>query len=541
MGESENQNRWKIPLVLALLATGLYAANTGDYFRSDDFVYLSGVDCSPVSFFTGENLSGTPFYRPATLFFFWLDRALWGFSPIGFHVTNLLLSAAVTALYYLLVSMLFVDRRIALMAAFIFAAHPARADSVAWISGRTDLVCAILLLGSLTLFTWFRSREKGFIWVYSASLILGFAALFAKENALMLPLVVLGSDFVCEPARLRAGRIRWIAPFFVITLLYIAIRTAVLHGVGGYGAMHLQFGLFVARNLFTYLQFFILPADLSGYADFIYRHQLILAVVMFAVIAVPIYFLRKKLFSRAGIFGLFIAVLAFIPVGNLYPQNRHSLVIHLGLAIFPAAFLAPFLEKKNKLAIGTLAVFGAWAMLCLGLSLHESRIANRASFLAKQIADQTAAVVDRMPDPVTVVAVALPDTYQGAFVFRNGLHQALSQLRPDRKVIAHQLAVVGMDDLSGSGLRIIQKDTNVFEAVLPEMGGGYILLPDAIRSRHLGDTTIIGPVGYRIVDESRLFRVNGIEMVIDKGFLQRKFTAVVTFENGRIRSIKTEE
>ena len=140
MDEAVRTRPWIIPLILALIGMGLYAANAGDYFRSDDFVLIANARGSIAPYFTGENLGGTTFYRPMTLVTYRLDFFLWGLLPWGFHLTNLLLFGGILALFYACVLAVFPRPALAALAVLIVAVHPAQADAVAWITGRSHLL-----------------------------------------------------------------------------------------------------------------------------------------------------------------------------------------------------------------------------------------------------------------------------------------------------------------------------------------------------------------------------------------------------------------
>ena len=143
-----------------------------------------------------------------------------------------------------------------------------------------------------------------------------------------------------------------------------------------------------------------------------------------------------------------------------------------------------------------------------------------------------AKIADSVIDPVNILALSVPDTYKGVFVLRNGLHQAVHLARPHKRLVAHRLSLIGFDDISAPGIQIIKHSAVRYEIHLREGLKGYILLPDAIWSRHKGETAVIGPVGYRITDEQRLYRVNGVEMNIDESFIDRPGTVLVAFING---------
>ncbi len=84
------------------------------------------------------------------------DYVLWGGDAFGFRFTNVLLHAANAALVFLLVLRLFAlggadplrdsTRLAALLGAGVFALHPLRVESVAWISERRDVLSLFWLL-----------------------------------------------------------------------------------------------------------------------------------------------------------------------------------------------------------------------------------------------------------------------------------------------------------------------------------------------------------------------------------------------------------
>ena len=52
-------------------------------------------------FFVG-NTQGVPYYRPLATLSFRIDHRVWGFNPLGYHLTNLFFHLANTLLVYLL-------------------------------------------------------------------------------------------------------------------------------------------------------------------------------------------------------------------------------------------------------------------------------------------------------------------------------------------------------------------------------------------------------------------------------------------------------
>jgi len=142
---------------------------------------------------------------PVTWLSFGLDHALWGMDPFGYHLTNILLHAANTALFYLLalrllrLSLTEVSERAitlgAAMAALFFAVHPLRVESVAWITERRDVLSSLFYL--LTVLAYLRAcatdgppRRR---WLLASILAYGLG-LLAKSLVMSLPFVLLVLD-----------------------------------------------------------------------------------------------------------------------------------------------------------------------------------------------------------------------------------------------------------------------------------------------------------------------------------------------------------
>jgi len=530
-----------IPLLIALLAFGIYAANTGDYFRSDDFVSIAEINMSPANFFTGKSLAGSTFYRPLTLLTFWIDNKIWGFAPFGYHLTNILLFTGAILIFFYFLLIIFNDYRIALIASLIMAIHPAHGENAAWISGRTELVCALFMIGALYCFARFKvSPNRGWGW-YGGSLILVFLAMLGKENAIMSPLIIVVADVLFQGESNKGVSPYRHLLFFVVLLFYLALRTSILGGIGGYGQVHLQFGLFIFRNMIRYIQFFFIPIDLANHAAFFIKHQLLLLGMFSGILAVAAFFLRRFFKEKPFLFGAVLFFITFLPVCNLFPQNRHAFTMSLGLSIVAASLILPLFSKKvSKTSMGVIVVV-IWSVALVLFTVRASAISRTASDISRDVLYQSADLAGKVKGPVRLIALTVPDTYKGAFVMRNGLHHGMKMLFPGRDVESHWLSLVGIYEKDAAGLQIVTYSAVKHEIHIPSQSKGYILLPDANWSRHVGDTKIIGPVGYRITDEDILFRINGIEMIIDEDFINSQGTIMAAYVDGKMTDSWLEE
>lgn len=187
-------------LVLAVLAWAGASLRCG--FAYDDSEVLSGnpviegtLPWSAVvttDYWAHSPAGAADHFRPLATASLRIDHGLWGDRPAGYHATNLLLHLLVLLAASRLARGL-AGRGFgtgALLGLAVFAIHPALADSVAWISGRTSMLsCLGGLAGVLLLES--RRRPSAALAATAAALavVLGTAG---KEDGVIFGLVAVG-------------------------------------------------------------------------------------------------------------------------------------------------------------------------------------------------------------------------------------------------------------------------------------------------------------------------------------------------------------
>jgi len=131
-------------------------------------------------------------WAPLTILSYQLDATLFGKEPWGFHLTNVLLHATSAAcLFLVLVRMTGCPGR-SITAALLFALHPLRVESVAWIAERKDCLSVLFVVIALLAYEWYCRRPD--IWRYSLVFAAMLASLLSKATAVTLPGLLLLLD-----------------------------------------------------------------------------------------------------------------------------------------------------------------------------------------------------------------------------------------------------------------------------------------------------------------------------------------------------------
>jgi hypothetical protein len=194
---SANPARDRRPaLFSALFALALYAITLrGTYVYDDRFMILSDPRLTPAKwseFWTTDYFNGGPdnLYRPLVSMTYAIQVWLHGTAESRawmFHAVNWLLHAGVCAAVAEMTRRLTRSSRTALFAGLLFAAHPVHVEAVANIVGRAELMCALGVVGAVTLLL--RSPLTfGRVFRIWGCLVF---ALLSKEQGMLLPLLLL--------------------------------------------------------------------------------------------------------------------------------------------------------------------------------------------------------------------------------------------------------------------------------------------------------------------------------------------------------------
>ncbi|HXP36027.1 MAG TPA: tetratricopeptide repeat protein [Chthoniobacterales bacterium] len=188
-----------VSLALAALTWAVFGQTLGHGFVAyDDQTYVyqnpritSGITLEGLSSaFTRAHARN---WHPLTTISHMLDCQLFGLNPAGHHLINVLLhTAAVLLLFSVLRAMTGALWRSAFVAA-VFAIHPLRAESVAWIAERKDVLSGLFVMLTLAAYVHYVRRPS--VKRYLLIIAVFVCGLMSKPMLVTLPFLLLLLDY----------------------------------------------------------------------------------------------------------------------------------------------------------------------------------------------------------------------------------------------------------------------------------------------------------------------------------------------------------
>lgn len=416
------------------------------YFIGEDFVFLHFASSGEPFYKASQNL----FYRPLPNLLWQFDFLTWKLDATGYHFTNLVLHVLNTLLVGLLIFQLTRSRRYSALTAVLFAAHPIHAEPVIWLSGRPDLLGTFFFL--LALLSWLGFSESNNKLYYYISLLTYACSLFSKEVGIGLPIILFFLAFFVTKKYNTTSKLKVITqlvPYLALAIVYLIVRYLVLGSFGGYPSegrelfniiWNLTFGIWLpllfpfniesvgwppililaAGLLFLYislaLQFKKFIQDFKKkLLSLILAILIIYITILPALIAAPVaanLAQSRILYLPSAGFCLLLAIL----INQLFPITKSNLEDNLEPTVASKSAFRFSLTRRQLLA-------GFGLIYCLGLLIAflpwwQAGQMVRATF------DNLAVKKSQIQPGDTIYYEGVPDSWKGAYVWRNGLNEA---------------------------------------------------------------------------------------------------------------------
>jgi tetratricopeptide (TPR) repeat protein len=133
-------------------------------------------------------------WHPVTWFSHMLDCRVWGLQAGGHHLTNVVLHATAAILLFLALKQITAALWRSAVVAALFAIHPQRVESVAWIAERKDVLSGVFFMATILAYARYVAKPPSRA-RYGAVVVLFALGLMSKGMLITLPFVLLLLDY----------------------------------------------------------------------------------------------------------------------------------------------------------------------------------------------------------------------------------------------------------------------------------------------------------------------------------------------------------
>jgi len=289
------------------------------------------------------------YWHPLTFVTHMFDCEFFGLWAGGHHLTNVLIHGGVTVLLFLVLrSMTGTLWRSAFVAA-LFAIHPLRVESVAWVTERKDVLSGSFFI--LMIWAYLRYGRRPFS-MGNYLLVMGLFALglMSKPTVMAAPVFLLALDYwpLCrmqlDPARRPLGFLRLAAEKLPLCLLSLASAVEACKGARPAFEAGAAFPLSLRiENALTsyiiYLRDMAWPAGLAPFCTFppqgIPMWQFLCALLILLSISVAVFLQRKirpiLMVGWLWYLVLFLPTIGFIQGGIVARADRYTYLPMIGI------------------------------------------------------------------------------------------------------------------------------------------------------------------------------------------------------------------
>jgi len=305
------------------------------------------------------------------------------FQPARYHVTNVVLHVATTAMAFFLLRALGIRGWGLALGTVLFGVHPMRSESVAWVTERKDVLYGLFYLAALWAYWKYVTTQKSKL--YLLTILLALLSLFSKIQAVSLPLSMLAMDWLAN-RDLKSMKV-WLekVPFFALSLIFGLIGIHFLgeaEGLKDTGHSVLERLFFATSSLWTYLYKVFVPLGLSAYYPYpkagampalYYASPLALAAIIWWVWGSA---KRDKTIAFGFLFFFvnIMFVLQFKGAGKAFMADRFTYIPYLGLFFILAKTYSDIesgqLKTGLKNALPYLA--GGFVAVCAVLTVMQN-------------------------------------------------------------------------------------------------------------------------------------------------------------------------
>jgi tetratricopeptide (TPR) repeat protein len=338
---------------IALLTFFIFSPSlSNDFTNWDDNVYIAHNPLVVNEQVLLIKIFTTPVslhYHPLTILSLALNYQSGKLAPFGYHLVNVIFHVLNTLLVFFFIFLL--TRRnlfMAFIVSLFFGIHPMHVESVAWVSGRKDVLYVFFFMAGLITYQLYYGTKKR-AW-YFFTLLFFILSCLSKEMAIVFPVILLLMDYLHGAKRDMRLFIEKI-PFSLISIIIFITEVKIqsdntVHYMKFFTLY--QRIMLASYSAVAYIVKLFAPFKLSAFYPFPDTNNISLAfylspiLLMGILISLIYFFIKKKkeiVFGALFYFVSVVMVLQFIPIGPAFIPDRYSYLSYIGLLFVAASFI----------------------------------------------------------------------------------------------------------------------------------------------------------------------------------------------------------
>ncbi len=329
-----------------------------DFVNFDDGAYVyknpqvsRGVTAEGIIWaFTHSHSSN---WHPLTWISHMLDCQFYGLNPGGHHLTNVLLHTGNAILLFLVLRLLTASLWRSAFVAAVFAIHPLRVESVAWVAERKDLLSGLFFI--LTIWAYIRYVRGPRSPARYVLILLFFAiGLMCKPMLVTVPAVLLLLDYwpfrrigAQSDSATKSFRVPLEVVLEKLPLLGVAAASSVATVVAQQSALQPLANISLplragnaAIACVVYLRQLFWPTDLAAFYPLDFRDitapRVLLSLLFLVAISTLVFFLRRRRYLVTGwvwYLVMLAPVIGILQVGGQAHADRYTYLPEIGLTL----------------------------------------------------------------------------------------------------------------------------------------------------------------------------------------------------------------
>lgn len=388
MGSSKEYSNIIVILLIVVSCAAFGRIVDNDFINLDDTIYItennyvkSGLNTESIKW--AATTTDVGYWHPLTLISHMLDWSFFGANASGHHLVSALLHIGAVIFLFLFLNKTTNKIWPSAFTAALFALHPLRVESVAWVGERKDVLSMFFGMACLYVYALYAKAPQ--VSKYLLCLILFALSLMSKPTLVTLPFALMLLDYwpigrwkktVDEPgkgfnstARVILEKVPFVCLAIISSILAIWMQNKAKLLIS---FDSLPFHTRVVNTIVSYVAYLgkiFWPVNLAVFYPYEYSlplwEVLISGIILILITLAVFCYIRKLPFLFVGWFwylGTFIPVIGLVQISTFAMADRFTYLPSIGIAIMLAwgiqyLIKSEDLRKKILFPIGIAVLF----------------------------------------------------------------------------------------------------------------------------------------------------------------------------------------